>query len=189
MGGTFDDLALHENLDQKTLEDQLHSRYESKQIYTWIGDILIAINPFEDLGLYTPAVASKYSNVVRAKVPPHVFATADAAYTSATHTKQSQVVIVSGESGAGKTETTKLVVEHVLRLCSSHDSSLRTRIIQMSPVRWGRPCTAAARSSPWPLLVSVGPPCARGRLPWCGAGGAGVLGVYALAGACRLCAQ
>eukprot|EP00039_Didymoeca_costata_P004597 m.74616 g.74616 ORF g.74616 m.74616 type:complete len:1195 (+) comp12471_c0_seq4:172-3756(+) len=134
MGGTFDDLAGLENLDETTLASQLESRYSVKQIYTWVGDILVAVNPYQDLGLYLPAVAAKYVQVVRTQVPPHVFVVADTAFSNAFRTMRSQVCVVSGESGAGKTETTKLIVSHILRLSTSTDNRIHDRILNMNPV-------------------------------------------------------
>lgn len=67
-------------------------------------------------------------------LPPHVFAVADAAYSSVVQTRRSQVCIVSGESGAGKTETTKFLIRHVLSRCSGHHGNLHEKINQMSPV-------------------------------------------------------
>lgn len=72
----LDDLAALELLSEETIVEQLKKRYESNQIYTNIGDILIAVNPFENLGLYTQSHQRKYCSKSRSDNPPHIFAVA-----------------------------------------------------------------------------------------------------------------
>lgn len=98
-----DDLAALEVLSEDTIVEQLKQRYESNQIYTNIGDILIAVNPFENLGLYTQSHQRKYSGKSRSDNPPHIFAVADICHQNLIHQKQNQAIVISGESGAGKT--------------------------------------------------------------------------------------
>lgn len=73
----LDDLAALEVLSEESIVEQLKNRYDSNQIYTNIGDILIAVNPFENLGLYGPSHQRKYCGKSRSDNPPHIFAVAD----------------------------------------------------------------------------------------------------------------
>lgn len=132
--GKTDDLATLSLLSEDVLNNELKTRYRNNTIYTYVGDILIIVNPYQDLGLYTQSNAQKYRGVLRADVPPHVFAIADAAYTGVNQSNKSQVCVVSGESGAGKTETTKHLVRHILSLANGGASGLQNKILQTSPI-------------------------------------------------------
>lgn len=93
----LDDLAALEVLSEDTIVEQLQKRYESNQIYTNIGDILVAVNPFENLGLYTPNHQRRYSGKARSDNPPHIFAVADASHQALIHQKQNQAIVISGK--------------------------------------------------------------------------------------------
>ncbi|MEQ2245024.1 Myosin-IIIa, partial [Ilyodon furcidens] len=77
-----DDLATLEVLDENTVTEQLQSRYARDQIYTYVGDILIAVNPFHKMEIYTPQHTKMYIGAKRTANPPHIFAVADMAYQS-----------------------------------------------------------------------------------------------------------
>lgn len=90
------------DLTEESLLQNLELRYNLKQIYTYTGSILVSVNPYELLPLYTPDVVRQYFGKQRGSLPPHIFAIADSAYTSMTEEGKNQSVIISGESGAGK---------------------------------------------------------------------------------------
>lgn len=69
-----------ESLSEEIITEQLQRRYESNRIYTYIGDILIAVNPFTNIGLYTGQYQKRYVGRSRCENPPHIFAIADAAH-------------------------------------------------------------------------------------------------------------
>lgn len=69
-----------EILSEEAIGEQLQKRFESNQIYTYIGDILVAVNPFTNLGLYTGQHQKRYVGKSRSENPPHIFAVADAAH-------------------------------------------------------------------------------------------------------------
>ncbi|MED6277589.1 Myosin-IIIb, partial [Characodon lateralis] len=75
-----DDLVNLEFLDEEIIISCLQKRYDELQVYTYVGDILIALNPFQNLSIYSPQFSKLYHGVKRADNPPHIFATADAAY-------------------------------------------------------------------------------------------------------------
>ena len=89
------------------IRDNLKERLEAECIYTYIGNVLVAANPFTWLQIYSSDDAKRYMRQSRLDVPPHVFEVAEAAFRAMTEEEDSQCVIISGESGAGKTEASK----------------------------------------------------------------------------------
>nr|XP_048690601.1 myosin-IIIb-like isoform X2 [Caretta caretta] len=131
------DLAALAELDEARLLQNLSGRFLQQRVYTYIGDILIAMNPFQSLPLYEKPVSEKYQNHDKGTLPPHIFAIADRAYQAmlghlATG-PQNQCIVISGESGAGKTESVKLLLQHIMHLCKGN-SQLEQQILQVNPL-------------------------------------------------------
>lgn len=121
-------------LNEATFLDNLKTRYYKDKIYTYVANILIAVNPYREIkDLYSPVTIKKYNNRSLGELPPHVFAIADKAIRDMRVLKASQSIIVSGESGAGKTESTKYLLKY---LCHSHDSAgpIEQKILDANPV-------------------------------------------------------
>ncbi|XP_037884641.1 myosin heavy chain 95F isoform X2 [Glossina fuscipes] len=121
-------------LNEATFLDNLKIRYYKDKIYTYVANILIAVNPYREIiDLYTPATIKKYNGRSLGELSPHVFAIADKAIRDMRVYKSSQSIIVSGESGAGKTESTKYLLKY---LCHSHDSAgpIEQKILDANPV-------------------------------------------------------
>ncbi|CAL8321724.1 unnamed protein product [Merluccius merluccius] len=139
-----DDLVNLEFLDEETIISHLQRRYNELQIYTYVGDILIALNPFQALSIYSPQFSKLYHGVKRVDNPPHIFAAADAAYQGMVTFCKDQCIIISGESGAGKTESAHLMVQHLTFLGKANNRTLREKILQVNPLveAFGNACTA-----------------------------------------------
>ncbi|XP_056282748.1 myosin-IIIb isoform X4 [Pseudoliparis swirei] len=139
-----DDLVNLEFLDEEMIISRLQKRYDELQVYTYVGDILIALNPFQNLSIYSPQFSKLYHGVKRADNPPHIFATADAAYRGMVTFCKDQCIIISGESGAGKTESAHLIVQHLTFLGKANNRTLREKILQVNPLveAFGNACTA-----------------------------------------------
>lgn len=128
----MDDLASLDVLSEEAIGEQLLKRYEANQIYTYIGDILVAVNPFSAaLGLYTAQHQQRYANRTRAENTPHIFAVADAAHQALVHQKQNQAIVISGESGSGKTESANLLLKQLVFLGKALQPGLEKRILQV----------------------------------------------------------
>ena len=112
----LDDMTLLTKPTPQGIRDNLKERLEAECIYTYIGNVLVAANPFTWLQIYSSEDAKRYMRQPRLDVPPHVFAVAEAAFRAMTEEVDSQCVIISGESGAGKTEASKHIQGHNLRL-------------------------------------------------------------------------
>ncbi len=108
-----DNLTGLTELNQETLLDAIKNRYQDDLIYTDVGDILVAVNPFCSLPLYTTAWSGAFNRPDLSGMAPHIFKSAARAYNAMIQAKTDQVCVISGESGAGKTESAKLIMRQV----------------------------------------------------------------------------
>ena len=128
------DLTLLDDLAAPLILHNLNKRFQSGDIYTNIGNILISINPYQRLPLYTDEVVRKYSKrKMGAQVPPHVYDIAHDSYYRLTAFSRLQSIIISGESGAGKTECTKQALQYLAAVAGS-TSNVEAKILSANPV-------------------------------------------------------
>ncbi|KAM6577070.1 hypothetical protein CsatB_028907 [Cannabis sativa] len=112
--GGVDDMTKLSYLHEPGVLQNLKARYELNEIYTYTGNILIAINPFQRLPhIYDAHMMQQYKGAPFGELSPHVFAVADVAYRAMINEGKSNSILVSGESGAGKTETTKMLMQYL----------------------------------------------------------------------------
>ncbi|XP_071547352.1 myosin heavy chain, muscle-like isoform X38 [Panulirus ornatus] len=118
----------------------LRSRYYCKLIYTYSGLFCVAINPYKRYPIYTNRVIKIYQGKRRNEVPPHIFAISDGAYTDMLQNHENQSMLITGESGAGKTENTKKVIAYFANVGAStkkkeeKKQNLEDQIVQTNPV-------------------------------------------------------
>jgi len=119
-------------------------RYVNELIYTYSGLFCIAINPYKRFPIYTLRTMEMYVGKRRNECPPHIFAIAEGAYQGMMNSGINQSILITGESGAGKTENTKKVISYFATICSSGkkkegEASLEDKIVQTNPVleAWG----------------------------------------------------
>jgi myosin-1 len=108
-----EDMVLIPDARDTGITENLRIRLAASEIYTYIGPVLIACNPYKWLDIYNEAHVKKYILQQRTDVPPHVFSTAEAAYRGMLTEEECQCIIVSGESGAGKTEASKQIQNYI----------------------------------------------------------------------------
>ncbi|KAI5282668.1 class II myosin, partial [Ascosphaera aggregata] len=119
------DLTLLSKVSNEAINDNLKKRFEAGEIYTYIGHVLVSVNPFRDLGIYTDKVLESYRGKNRLEVAPHVFAVAESGYYNMKAYKENQCVIISGESGAGKTEAAKRLMQYIANVSGGTDSAIQ----------------------------------------------------------------
>uniref|UniRef100_A0A8B9WM86 Unconventional myosin-VI n=1 Tax=Bos mutus grunniens TaxID=30521 RepID=A0A8B9WM86_BOSMU len=121
-------------LNEATLLHNIKVRYSKDRIYTYVANILIAVNPYFDIPkIYSSDSIKSYQGKSLGTMPPHVFAIADKAFRDMKVLKMSQSIIVSGESGAGKTENTKFVLRYLTESYGS-GQDIDDRIVEANPL-------------------------------------------------------
>ncbi|KAM9252090.1 LOW QUALITY PROTEIN: unconventional myosin-Ia [Cariama cristata] len=130
------DLVLLDPLTEESLLDTLQERFRRSDIYTYIGNVLISVNPYQSLPIYTPEKVQEYHNCNFFAVQPHIYAIADDAYRSLRDRDGDQCILITGESGAGKTEASKLVMSYVAAVCSKGEEvdKVKEQLLQSNPV-------------------------------------------------------
>ncbi|NXK16451.1 MYO9B protein, partial [Arenaria interpres] len=131
----FDDLCNLPNLTETTLLENLKCRFRKHKIYTYAGSILIAINPFKFLPIYNPKYVKMYENHQLGKLEPHIFAIADVAYHTMLKKHVNQCIVISGESGSGKTQSTNFLIHCLTALSQKgYASGVERTILGAGPV-------------------------------------------------------
>ncbi|XP_011781459.1 PREDICTED: unconventional myosin-Ia isoform X1 [Colobus angolensis palliatus] len=131
-----EDLVLLEPLVEESLLQNLQLRYESKEIYTYIGNVVISVNPYQQLPIYGPEFIAKYRDYTFYELKPHIYALANVAYQSLRDRDRDQCILITGESGSGKTEASKLVMSYVAAICGKGEqvNSVKEQLLQSNPV-------------------------------------------------------
>ncbi|KAM4744447.1 unconventional myosin-IXAa isoform 8-T8 [Anableps anableps] len=114
--GDHADLCCLPELNERSLLDNLRSRFRQEKIYTYVGSILIVINPFKFLPIYNPKYVKMYDNHTLGDLEPHIYAVADVAYHAMLRRQKNQCIVISGESGSGKTQSTNFLIHHLTAL-------------------------------------------------------------------------
>uniref|UniRef100_A0AAY5KPV2 Myosin IXB n=1 Tax=Esox lucius TaxID=8010 RepID=A0AAY5KPV2_ESOLU len=131
----FDDLCNLPELNESSILNNLRNRFRKNKIYTYAGSILIAINPFKFLPIYNPKYVKMYENHQLGKLEPHIFAIADVAYYAMLRKRVNQCIVISGESGSGKTQSTNFLIHCLTALSQKgYASGVERTILGAGPV-------------------------------------------------------
>lgn len=131
----FADLCNLPVLSEDSILNNLRTRFNKKKIYTYAGSILIAINPFKFLPIYNPKYVKMYENHQLGKLEPHIFAIADVAYYAMLRKRVNQCIVISGESGSGKTQSTNFLIHCLTALSQKgYASGVERTILGAGPV-------------------------------------------------------
>ncbi|KAI5957802.1 MYO1 [Candida theae] len=137
-----EDMAELTHLNEPSVVYNLYLRYMDDLIYTYSGLFLVAINPYKSLPIYDDSMVRKFRNQPTDKESPHIFAIAEATYRNLLSNKRDQSILVTGESGAGKTENTKKIIQYLSSIStasSNDDNTSKTdhiddKILQANPI-------------------------------------------------------
>ncbi|CAK5079074.1 unnamed protein product [Meloidogyne enterolobii] len=136
------------HLNEASVLHNLRQRYANTMIYTYSGLFCVAINPYKRLPIYSESVCKMYIGRRRNEMPPHIFSICDEAYRNMMNEQENQSMLITGESGAGKTENTKKVIGYFAvvggpsgvsttrrRSSSSKDTAtLEEQVVRTNPV-------------------------------------------------------
>ncbi|XP_047442774.1 unconventional myosin-VIIa [Mugil cephalus] len=128
-----DDMIRLGDLNEAGLLRNLFVRHQAGVIYTYTGSILVAVNPYQLLPIYTTEYVHKYTDRRLGELPPHVFAIADSCFFNMRRNKKNQCCVISGESGAGKTESTKLMLQFLAAVSGQH-TWIEQQILEANPI-------------------------------------------------------
>ncbi|XP_070600986.1 myosin-7B-like [Erythrolamprus reginae] len=118
----IEDMAMLTHLNEASVLHNLKRRYTKWMIYTYSGLFCVTINPYKWLPVYTAPVVAAYKGKRRSEVPPHIYAIADNAYNDMLRNRENQSMLITGESGAGKTVNTKRVIQYFAIVAALGDS-------------------------------------------------------------------
>ncbi|XP_013993100.1 unconventional myosin-Ic isoform X1 [Salmo salar] len=134
--GVQDFVLLENYTSEAAFIENLRRRFGENLIYTYIGSVLVSVNPNKDLEIYSKAHMERYRGVSFYEISPHIYAVSDNTYRAMRTERRDQCILISGESGAGKTESSKKILQYYATTCPVTDrmSTLRDRLLQSNPV-------------------------------------------------------
>ncbi|CAJ1064185.1 unconventional myosin-Ic [Xyrichtys novacula] len=131
------DFVLLENYNSEaTFIENLRRRFRENLIYTYIGSVLVSVNPYKDLEIYSKTQMERYRGVSFYEISPHIYALSDNTYRAMRTERKDQCILISGESGAGKTEASKKILLYYAVTCPTNDrmAALGDHLLQSNPV-------------------------------------------------------
>ncbi|XP_064798532.1 unconventional myosin-Ih-like isoform X2 [Oncorhynchus masou masou] len=134
--GIQDFVLLDAYTSESAVLDNLRKRFNENLIYTYIGTLLVSVNPYKELGIYTKKQMDIYMGVNFFELPPHIYALADNVYRTMLTETNNHFILISGESGAGKTEASKKILQFYAVSCPSTKllDNVRDRLLLSNPV-------------------------------------------------------
>ncbi|XP_022066212.1 unconventional myosin-Ic isoform X1 [Acanthochromis polyacanthus] len=131
------DFVLLENYNSEAaFIENLRRRFRENLIYTYIGSVLVSVNPYKELEIYSKQQMERYRGVSFYEISPHIYALSDNTYRAMRTERKDQCILISGESGAGKTEASKKILLYYAVTCPTNDhmAILGDRLLQSNPV-------------------------------------------------------
>ncbi|XP_073722285.1 unconventional myosin-XV [Misgurnus anguillicaudatus] len=133
-GDGAEDMTQMEELTEAAVLINLKIRFDQGLVYTYIGSILVSVNPYQLFNIYGTDMVLQYEGHGLGDNPPHLFAIANIAHTTMMDVKRNQCIIISGESGSGKTEATKLVLRYLTAIHHSRNVTQQIEILEATPL-------------------------------------------------------
>ncbi|EFC44202.1 myosin [Naegleria gruberi] len=137
MARTVDNMIMLEDVSERGILTNLKNMYKKDNIYTFIGEVLISVNPFKHLNIYNEQKLRQYRSHYPFELPPHVYSIAESAYRNLISERVSQSIIISGESGAGKTEAAKQIMNYIAAVSGGEkegENRVKAQILKSNPL-------------------------------------------------------
>ncbi|KJE95898.1 myosin IE heavy chain [Capsaspora owczarzaki ATCC 30864] len=134
------DFVLLDKIDENSFVANLKTRFEDNAIYTYVGEVVVSVNPYKKLPIYGPEEIARYRGkyVFEPNINPHVYALTDTAYTAMKFKGIDQCIIISGESGAGKTEASKVIMQYIAAVENTNHNTevdrVKEQLLRTNPV-------------------------------------------------------
>ncbi|XP_054610330.1 unconventional myosin-Ic-like [Dunckerocampus dactyliophorus] len=134
--GVQDFVLLENHNSEAAFIENLRRRFRENLIYTYIGSVLVSVNPYKELEIYSKPQMERYRGVSFYEISPHIYAVSDNTYRAMRTTWRDQCILISGESGSGKTEASKKILLYYAVTCPTHDhmTTLGDRLLQSNPI-------------------------------------------------------
>jgi len=130
------DFVMMDDISEQSMLDLLKERFQKNKIYTLIRDVVVSVNPYKKLDIYSKKDIDRYKGKNIYELPPHIYTIADTAFLNLREQEQDQCIIISGESGAGKTEASKLIMEYIAAVSGSSTDidKVKSKLLESNPV-------------------------------------------------------
>eukprot|EP01119_Soliformovum_irregulare_P010468 TRINITY_DN2578_c1_g1_i2.p1 TRINITY_DN2578_c1_g1~~TRINITY_DN2578_c1_g1_i2.p1 ORF type:complete len:862 (-),score=300.70 TRINITY_DN2578_c1_g1_i2:139-2724(-) len=128
-----DDMVSLSDMNEPNILHNLRARYNRDDIYTYVGPILISINPYKPVSIYGPDALSAYQMKPLGALPPHIYAISEVSYRSMLKERKNRSILISGETGAGKTEATKYIMKYLASV-TGEAGRVERQLMQAHPI-------------------------------------------------------
>uniref|UniRef100_A0A8C4NXZ7 Unconventional myosin-Id n=1 Tax=Dicentrarchus labrax TaxID=13489 RepID=A0A8C4NXZ7_DICLA len=125
------DFVLLDNVSMEEFMSNLKLRFEKGRIYSYIGEVVVSVNPYRAMNIYGRDTIEQYKGRELYERPPHLFAIADAAYKAMKRRNKDTCIVISGESGAGKTEASKYIMQYIAAITNPNQRAEVERVKNM----------------------------------------------------------
>jgi hypothetical protein len=140
-GYGYNDMISLPTLTKDSILDNLKKRFKSEMVYTYVGDIVVSVNPFKNTGCVGSNIRARYKGGQRTHLPPHIYALVDQTYNTMVRDSNSQSILISGESGAGKTEAMKICLTYISQVATAKGQrvadEIAPRLMMTNPIMEG----------------------------------------------------
>jgi len=138
-GPGVSDFILLKDLSEDGLLKNMKKRWEDGFIYTYIGNVIVSVNPYQHVNLYSKDIIELYRTNDTRDLPPHIYSLADITLRTMKYEAQDQCIIISGESGSGKTEASKLIMEYIATIAGKNSRQItvehvKDQLLNSNPV-------------------------------------------------------
>jgi len=130
------DFVMMDDITEQSMMSLLKERFGNDKIYTLIRDVVVSVNPYKKMDIYSDKYINQYKGKNIYELPPHIYSVADAAFLNLRDQGQDQCIIISGESGAGKTEASKLIMEYIAAVSGSslEVDKVKSKLLESNPL-------------------------------------------------------